>query len=102
MSFAAILLVIAAATLLASLAAPRESWLLAAIAVYTGVLLWLIRNDLDLLLPGLAIALVFGVLAVWRLLRRTLRVEDAANDSPRHNSSKAVTTNTSMIGGGLG
>lgn len=98
MTFETILLVSAAIVLMASLAAPSEGLLLGAVALYTGALLWLIRMDLGLILPGLGIASVFGGLAVWRMLRRGLPDEDVTNCHSRHNSTKVVTTNASMMG----
>lgn len=102
MTLEAVLLVIAAAALVASLASHREGVLLAAVAAYTALVLWLVFNNLALLLPALGVAIVFGAAVAGRAVRRALRSEVATNCHERHNSSKVVTTNTSMAEPELG
>lgn len=102
MTLEAALLVIAASTLAASLASHREGVLLAAIAAYTALVLWMVFNNLALLLPALGIAIAFGAVIAGRAVRCALRSEAAPNCHERHNSSKVVTTNASMAGPKLG
>lgn len=72
MSLEAALLIVAAIGLLAALTAARESVLMAAVAAYTAVLMWLMFTEIELLLPGLVVAIVLGAAAVGRRLHHEL------------------------------
>lgn len=96
MSFEALLLILASAGLLAALSASRERLVVVAVAGYAAVLMWLLRTDMDLLLRGLAIAIVLGAAAVGRRLHHQMQVPPDTDGPARHKSSQEMTTNPSL------
>lgn len=83
----AVLLIGAAVGLLAALTTARESVLMAAVAAYTAVLIWLMVVEIALLLPGLVVAIVLGAAAIGRRLHHELHAPADTNGHNCHNAS---------------
>jgi hypothetical protein len=87
MSLEAVLLIVVAIGLLVALTAARESVLLAAVAAYAGVLIWLLFTEIGLLLPGLVVAIVLGAAAIGRRLHHEIHAPADTNGHNCHTSS---------------
>ncbi|CAA7626462.1 hypothetical protein [Magnetospirillum sp. UT-4] len=68
MTIEVILLLLAGVALVAALLLTREAVVLGAVLAYTLTLMWLIFNDISLVLPGLALAIMVGVAGLVRIV----------------------------------
>jgi hypothetical protein len=90
MSIDTILLVVAALALLVAVLVLREVPLMMAVAAYSGTIVWLIWNNIGLLLPALLAGIGIAVVALFIKVKRELI--DAETESGRHIASQQITS----------
>jgi hypothetical protein len=92
MSVEGIVLAAAALVLLSAVLTLRELPMVFGIGFYASVIVWLVGSAMPLLLPAIGIAIVIGIVALVRILRKELASEDGDGAGGRYIPSQQITS----------
>ncbi|MGE5547466.1 MAG: hypothetical protein ACM33T_11250 [Solirubrobacterales bacterium] len=90
MSSASVMLSFAAAATAAAILSRRQPLLLLAVAAYAATLIWVIHNAVDLVLPGIGLAIALELLGLTRLAAAPEPVPASQLVTTRHRQWQVI------------